>query len=344
LILYIVEHGTRIHKEADRFDIYRGNELIRSFPSSQIESIVVMANASFTPHAINYILKNNIDTVFLSSKGVYRGRLIGYMPKNVELRILQFKLYLDKEFAIEFARKIVFSKVNNCRRLLQRYNWDRKSERIKDCIIKMKSLSAKLEFTDDIEKIRGIEGITANIYFEALSNLFIHKEFKFLGRNRRPPLDPINALLSFLYVLLYQRVESSLYECGLDPYLGFFHTVDYSKPSLALDLMEEFRALIDGLVLRLINKNIFSSEDFWYKEEYLEDGSGKDICSVEAVYLNTEGVKKAVAYFQELLEKGKYISTLGNNISLSQIIREQARIFVRCINKNEMYQPFTQKQ
>ncbi|MEO1783462.1 CRISPR-associated endonuclease Cas1 [Thermodesulfobium sp. 4217-1] len=344
MILYIVEHGTRIHKDADRFDIYRGSELVRSFVSSQIESIVVMANASFTPHAINYILKNNIDTVFLSSKGVYRGRLIGQMPKNVELRIMQFKLYLDGNFATEFAKKIVFSKANNCRHLLQRYNWDRRNDKVKDCISKIKSLATKLEFIDDIEQIRGIEGKIAAIYFDALSNLFIHKEFKFFGRNKRPPLDPINALLSFLYILLYQRVESALYECGLDPYLGFFHTVDYSKPSLALDLMEEFRALIDGLVLRLINKNIFSSEDFWYKEEYVEDSSGKDIYSVEAVYLNIEGVKKAITYFQELLEKSKYISTLGNNINLFQVIREQCKIFVRCISKNEFYQPFTQRQ
>jgi CRISPR-associated protein Cas1 len=344
MILYIVEHGTKIHKDADRFEIYRGAELLRSYPSSQIENIVVMANASFTPHAINYILKNCIDTVFLSSKGTYRGRLIGQMHKNIELRILQFKLYEDKKFTTEFARKIVFSKANNCRHLLQRYNWDRRDKKIKDCTSAIKSLSTKLEFIDDIEKIRGIEGKIAAIYFDALSILFIHKDFKFFGRNRRPPLDPINALLSFLYILLYQKVESALYESGLDPYLGFFHTIDYAKPSLALDLMEEFRALIDGLVLRLINKNIFSSEDFWYKEEYVEDDSGRDISTIEAVYLNIEGVKKAISYFQELLERNKHVSTLGNNINLFQIIREQSKILVRCINKNEPYQPFTQRQ
>ncbi|AEE15334.1 CRISPR-associated protein Cas1 [Thermodesulfobium narugense DSM 14796] len=344
MILYIVEHGTRIHKDLDRFDIFRGSELIRSYPASQIESIVIMANASFTPHAINYILKNNIDAVFLSSKGLYRGRLVGGMPRNVELRIKQFKLYMNEKFKVEFSKKIVFGKANNCKYLLQRYNWERRNSKVKDCIIKIKSLIAKLEFTDDIDQIRGIEGKIASIYFEALANLFIHKEFKFFGRNRRPPLDPINALMSFLYVLLYQRVESVLYECSLDPYLGFFHTTDYSKPSLALDLMEEFRALVDGLVLRLINKNIFSSEDFWYKEEYLEDDNAKEVNSVEAVYLNIEGVKKALVYFQELLEKNKYISTLGNNINLFQIIREQARIFVRCLSENETYKPFIQKQ
>lgn len=343
MILYLVEHGTRIHKDQDRFDIYKGSALIRSYPANQVENIVIMANVSLTPHTINFILKNNIDTVFLTSSGMYRGRLIGVMSKNIELRILQINLLKDIYFATEFTKSIVKAKAWNTKYLLQRYSYERKSEKIKLNIRQIKTLSLRLEYLSNIDEIRGFEGKIASLYFDSFTEIFRHKDFKFNGRNKRPPLDPINALLSFLYVLLFQRVESSIYECGLDPYVGFFHTVDYGKPSLALDLMEEFRFLVDSLVIRVVNKNIFSLEDFWFKEEFIEDDYGKEVESLEAVYLNSEGLKKAVSYFQELLEKKRYISTLGNNLNFSQLIREQARIFARSINNKEPYKPFEVK-
>ena len=203
------------------------------------------------------------------------------------LRQKQFKRYEDDPFRLRVAQAVVEGKLRNMRTLLMRLARRRKVD-VGAVAHRLRRSIQQVGQATNAESLRGIEGAGTAAYFGALGSFF-PEEFAFKGRNRRPPKDPANALLSFGYALLGNSVEGAIYTAGLDPYLGFLHVVDYGRPSLALDLMEEFRpVLVDALVLDLVNHNRVQSEDFEAR-----DGG---------VFLQGEGRKRLIAAYQKRLE------------------------------------------
>jgi CRISPR-associated protein Cas1 len=174
----------------------------------------------------------------------------------------------DPEFVTHTARLIVAGKVRNMVRLLLLRGRQYNEPNLRKSAAGLKPLEGRLEQTDDMERIRGLEGAATRAYFQSFGRLIRNDRFIFNGRNRRPPLDPVNALLSFTYTLLTNEVLSAIKACGMDPYMGALHDISYGRPSLACDLVEEYRVFLgDRLVLGLINRKAVSPNDFIYRQK-----------------------------------------------------------------------------
>ncbi len=237
----------------------------------KIEQIILFGNIEITSPARRTLLQHNVDTVFLTKDGRYLGRFSLAEPKNMALRIKQFALLGDKKFGLETARSIVQGKLANMMILLGRIKRTRKK---KDAGVKareIKKLMGSLSRAESVNSIRGYEGKGSAIYFSAFRYGFIQDQ-QFYHRVRRPPTDPVNAVLSLLYTFLFNRIYAAIRRNHLDPYPAFLHVPDYGRHSLVMDLMEEFRVIVvDTLTLSLFNLNILNRNDFIIKKKTAED-------------------------------------------------------------------------
>ncbi len=333
-IVYVVEQGVEVSLKGNRLILRLGGEVIRSYLVEELERLVLFGKVRLSPDVVNILLDKGIETVFLSYRGRYRGRLVSQLSKNVELRLAQYNRLKDEEFVLAFSKEVVYGKITNALNLLRDYNWKQRDLQVKDEILRIKGLKERMKLQSSVDSVRGIEGAIASAYFDALKRLVKNDLFVFNARTRRPPRDPANAVLSFLYTLLFQLVEARIYVVGLDPFVGFFHTIEFGKPSLALDLMEEFRPLMDRLFLKLSNRRMLSVGDFFFR-----DYEGRD--DEHGVYLGYEGVKKVVAAFQSVMSS-KRLYTEGKFYPLEGIILEQVRKAARSIREGVPYTPYVE--
>ena len=241
----------------------KGTQTLLAVESRRLDSILLFGNVQLTTQSIGELLKNNIDLSLLSLRGKLKGRLTPPLSKNNLLRIKQYELSSDDKFILNQALLIIKVKVDNSLEVLKRADWDSTDRELDDHRKRLKEFSQKVKETSNIEALRGIEGSSAKIYFSALSKLFKANEIEFEGRKRRPPPDPVNAILSLGYTLLGIRTQSLLEAVGFDPYIGFLHKLSYGRPSLALDLLEPYRApVVDRLAVKLFNLKILKRDDF----------------------------------------------------------------------------------
>ncbi len=348
-VAYVLEQNASVVKEGERILIKKGKTLLHTLHIFKLDQLVLFGNVLITPPAISFLLKSGVDTVFMSKNGRYKGRLQGPYSKNITLRQEQFKKMSNKSFCVKTACFIVEGKLQNLRTLLMRINRTRPSARLEDKILRLKNIINKIASTDDMETIRGIEGIGSVIYFEGFPRGILIKDFSFNKRVRRPPTDPVNALLSLGYTFLFNEMMGAVSMIGLDPYLGTLHSVEYGRPSLPLDLMEEWRpVIIDTLVLSLINMKTITLQDFIIennknRKESMEDD---ELFTAEhlPVRLTDAGMKKFIAqYERKLAQRVKYHLT-GQNLSYRDCIREQVRHFARYLRGEEgKYIPITVK-
>jgi CRISPR-associated endonuclease Cas1 len=207
-------------------------------------------------------VRRGIDVVWLTQNGLFRGRLMGRFTKNVALRLAQYRRSCDVTFCLRMARTLIVAKIHQQRQLLLRAQRQLQDADLAESLGRLRLLKDRAGESSSLDSLRGIEGAAAAAYFGQFSKLLRNNQFVFSGRNRRPPRDEINALLSFGYAVLGSTIESELYRCGLDPLLGFFHQPAFGRASLMLDLLEEFRPVVDGLVLRVVNRRQLSPGDF----------------------------------------------------------------------------------
>lgn len=246
------------------------NEVFR-IPILNIEGIVTFGYMGASPGLMKLCADNGVSLTFLSPYGKYIGRLQGEIRGNVLLRKRQYQLSDDKSFSLHLSKLFVAGKIQNYRNILRRFIRDHGNN------IYVEKAARSLENNKinalkaiDENQLRGIEGDAANSYFEVFQNLVINQQenFIFHARSRRPPKDEINAMLSFVYTLIANEVSAALETVGLDPYVGFMHTLRPGRTSLALDLMEELRAYLgDRLVLSLINRKQVCLKDFIHQGE-----------------------------------------------------------------------------
>ena len=281
--LYVQEQGAYLSIKGECLIVSHNKETIFHQPLVELSEIVIFGNVSLSTQAMQALLQANIPVSFLSVYGRFKGILQPEISKNGRLRMNQYQSSQSSDFTGKIAREIVHSKIHNCRVLLMRSlrahpSTDKNLETTEEnnqeaefkndiAIMRLKDLEEKALGAQTMDELRGLEGAAANIYFQSFARMITVQnnsgEFDFKFRNRRPPKDPVNALLSFAYSMLARDLHSAILTVGLDPYIGFYHVAKHGRPALALDLMEEFRPVIaDSVVLSLINKQMVSVDDF----------------------------------------------------------------------------------
>ena len=269
--VYIREQGAVVRKKGERIVVTKDGRELMDIPLIHLDQLAIIGNVQLTTPAVALLLQNEVDVVFFSRYGKFRGRIVHTGSKFAQLRHAQLQKMTDEESALRIARAVVAGKLSNQRTVLQRQIRDMPSSHqkrwIEEALGGMKALIHKAESAASLDSLRGYEGKAGAFYFEAF-RVLLTEDWGFRGRIYHPPPDPVNALLSFGYSLLLKDILAAVQLVGLDPYLGFFHAIEYGKPSLALDVMEEFRPIIvDGLVLYLLNNGIFTRTDFVWSGE-----------------------------------------------------------------------------
>jgi CRISPR-associated protein Cas1 len=337
-VVYITSQGAQLNKLGERLVVKKGKNIIRYIHTKDIEQLIILGNITLTAPVITFLLKNKIDTVFLSYYGKYKGRLVGELGNNIFLRLKQYKFLSNEKNSLELAKKCVTAKLENTLYLLQYRNYRIKSDKISSAFLKIKNSLSQIDNTNDFEKLRGLEGISAKYYFSVFNEFFPSGPFEFHNRSRRPPKDEINALLSLGYTLLFNQISTFVYISGLDPFFGAFHTPDYSRQSLVLDLMEEFRPVIDDWIISLVNKAQISPRHFQYNKM---DADDEDQILLP-VMLTLDGMKKFVTGFNALINK-KYFYN-NEKHSLKNIFNLQCRLMVNAISSKKNYIGFNWKR
>lgn len=309
--LHITEPGAMLHKRGGQLVVIKGEEELLAVPAAQVESVVVLAGAGVTTPALTFLLTRGIGLVLLSASGAYRGRLTGDLPKNVALRRQQYRRADDGPFALALARTIVAGKLANCRvRCLEMAGSADPAGLA--AAGEIKDLIARAALAGDHAALMGIEGEGTQRYWDVYRRA-LRPPWVFERRQRRPPPDPVNALLSLLSTFLHGTCVGALETVGLDPSCGFLHQEHYGRSSLALDLMEEFRPLLaDALTMTLLNKRMVHPRDF---------GRTPD----KGIRLHQRGWEVVVTQYQKRLNDRIRSPRDDTSITWLQLIEGQAR-------------------
>lgn len=288
--LYISTQQSYLHKENNQIVVEKHGERLGIFPIMLFENIVCMGQVSCSPALMSLCVENGVGLAFLTENGKFLARVNGPVSGNVLLRRAQYRTADNTEVSAELAKRFAVAKIANSRNLLlraQRESPDSDSKnKIKAAAVAMEATIQSMKKTSSKETTRGREGDAAKTYFSIFDSLITANKtaFHFNGRNRRPPMDNVNAMLSFAYTLLVHDCVSALETVGLDPAVGFLHAERPGRPSLALDIMEEFRSMIaDRIVLSLINRRQVKSSGFRKMDAggvIMDDGTRKAMLNI----------------------------------------------------------------
>lgn len=311
------------------------DELRFRVPIHNLEGIVCFGFAGASPKLMRLCCERGVALSFLSPYGKFMGRVSGGVSGNVLLRRTQYRWADDAEITTRLARRFIAAKVMNSRAVLHRLLRDHPERVDKDDLERVLALLARmpqrLEQAANVDAVRGVEGEAASLYFSRFNQLIVSQngEFQMQDRNRRPPMDRLNALLSFLYTLLAHETVAALESVGLDPQVGFLHRDRPGRPSLALDLMEELRAhLADRLAVTLINRNQVAADGFVVKEN-------------GAVVMEDDTRKEVLLAWQKRKQEELTHPYLGEKIPLGLVPYVQALLLARHLRGDlEDYPPF----
>ena len=323
--LYISEQGCSVSLDGETIIIKKKDCILNRVQLPLIEQILVFGNSQITTQTIKACLKRNIPIAYLSQAGYCYGKTY---PTSRDLRHLhQLQQQLNPADALIAAQQIVRAKLLNSRTILQRQNRRLHHDELVVAIDKIADLVSKIGETDAIDKLLGFEGIGAKYYFSGLGKCISNTDFEFSTRSRCPPADPVNAMLSFGYQVLWNHLLSIIELQGLDPYYGCLHQPSDKHPALTSDLIEEFRApIVDSLVLMMINQHSIAPNDFVFR-----DGG---------FYLNLSGSKKYLKAFLARMET-EIDAENGNKQPKWDSIVHQVKAYKRFIYAPlEIYQPY----
>jgi len=324
-VLYLTEQGAIVRKTGDRLIVEKDHETLAEIPCEKLESILIFGNVQVTTPALAELLDHGIELAFLTVSGRLRGQLTPPKARNMPLRMRQYDAARDNAFRLEVAREIVRGKVENAAAVLGRHRQRHPNRIDRETIDELEAAANGLEAATSLESLRGVEGSAAARYFRAFPGL-LPDGWTFPGRQRRPPPDPVNALLSFGYVLVANELQSLFDAMGFDPYLGFFHEVDYGRASLALDLLEEFRApLVDRFAATVLALGRLTRPDFIAGPE-------------GGVVLSREGLKTFFAAWEHGLAEP--IALEEGSATFRDLFRRQAERLARALTQGEPYRAF----
>lgn len=271
--LYVTSENSYLSLDGENIVVLDSEKEVGRLPLHNLEGIVSFGYRGTSPALMGACADRNISLCYLTPQGKFLARVSGKVKGNVILREQQYASSQSEEKSLEIAKNCIIGKVHNARWVLERATRDHSMqidvEKVKSASDKLRKSLELIKSCHSKEQLRGFEGEAASVYFSVLDELILQqkKEFTFQGRNKRPPLDNVNALLSFVYTLLTNTITSALETVGLDPCIGYLHTERPGRASLSLDLIEELRAVLaDRFVLSLINKKIISGKNFDKKE------------------------------------------------------------------------------
>ena len=316
LPLYVQQPGARVGKHGDCLKVMDHDEVLAEARLVEISHLVLFGAVQVSTQVVQELCRREIPISYLSSGGWFYGITTSLMHKNVELRRRQYAAATNPSFCLGLAARLVQAKILNCRTILQRNHSAAPETVLQD----LKRDYVHAAQAQSLEELLGIEGTAARRYFSEFRGMLktdgVSPDFDFDGRNRRPPKDPVNALLSLAYAMLAREWTVTLHAVGLDPYLGFYHQPRYGRPALALDVMEEFRPLIaDSVVLTAINNGEVRSEDF--------------IRRMGSVALTPEGRRRFIETYERRMGQEITHPVFGYQVSYRRILEVQARLLGR---------------
>ena len=337
--LYITTPHAYLRLEGETVCIMVEKQKRLQVPMHHLSAFVLFDNVVLSPALMGRCAADGRSVVWLDRSGRFQARMEGPVNGNILLRQAQFRAAENSEQVLVLAKCFIAGKIRNSRQVVMRGARDSIEEQEKSALLHASKLLAgnlkKVDLAKDLDVVRGLEGDAARVYFASLPNIIraIPREtFVFTTRNRRPPRDYFNALISFLYALVLGDCRSALETVGLDPQLGFLHSVRPGRESLALDILEEFRAPIcDRLALTLINRKQIKAKDF----EKRDGGS---------VLLNDSGRKTVITAFQERKQEEIMHPLLNQKVTIGLLPQIQARLLARYLRSDlETYLPYIQQ-
>jgi len=304
LTVYVYEQGAKISKDGEILTVTLPNGTTQNVRVNNVDRIIIYGNVQFTTQAMTLLLYDNIPVSFLTLSGEYKGSLVTATGANCFRRIKQYQMLHNKEKRMNVARRIVYAKLYNQYVFIRNYHHHKTIENFGRYMQIFENVLKRCNAATTIQELMGLEGFGTKSYFGMFSSLF-DTQWNFTKRTKRPPLDPINAMMSLGYTLVSVELASLLESHGLDASLGVYHSLEYGRQSLALDIVEEFRAvLVDRLVLQLVSQRIFKPDDFEYDKEKgcrFKKDKLKDFLVRYEKLLNTDlGLKEPVTWRQLL--------------------------------------------
>ena len=333
--LYVTSGNRYLSLDGENVVVLEEQKEIGRIPLHNLQAIITFGYTGASPALMGACAQRNIDLSFMSGNGRFLARVTGEVKGNVTLRKQQYRISDDREESVQIARNYILGKVYNSRWILERAIRDY-AMRLDTEMIKRKSLFLaqsleKIRKCESAEELLGLEGEAASVYFSAFDEMILQQkeDFYFHGRNKRPPLDNVNEMLSFGYSLLAGMCGAALEAVGLDPYVGFFHTDRPGRMSLALDIMEEFRSvMVDRFVLTLINKKIVKEKYFIKKEN-------------GAVIMTDEGRKIFLSSWQSRKQETIKHPFLDEKIEWGMVPYMQSMLLARYLRGDlDEYPPF----
>ena len=315
---YLSKDGLNVVVSVKQQEVFR-------IPAINIEGIVTFGYMGASPGLMKLCSDSGISLTFLSPNGRFVSRVQGATHGNVLLRKAQYALSDDEEWSLHVAQLMIAAKIQNYRNILRRYIRDYGDcQEVDDAVRVLDANKRYALHAEDKTKLMGFEGIASNAYFEVLPKLILNQKeyFPFNGRNRRPPKDAVNAMLSLAYTLIANDCAAALETVGLDPYVGFLHALRPGRTSLALDMMEEFRAYLgDRFVLSLINKRQITPKDFLYQGD-------------NGVVMTDKGRKTFITAWQNRKRETIIHPYLNEKVEVGLLPYVQAMMLARCIRKD----------
>lgn len=320
--LYITTPESYLSKDGMNVAVSVKSQEIFRIPIINIEEIVTFGYMGASPGLMKLCSDNNVSLTFLSPNGRYIGRIQGQTRGNVLLRKKQYKLSEQEDWALHVAQIMIAGKIQNQRSVLRRFIRDYgNNQQVEEAANALDNFKRNTRLSTDKLSLMGIEGMAANKYFEVFPSLLTQQidQFPFGGRSRRPPKDAVNAMLSLAYTLLTNDITAALETVGLDPYVGFLHTLRPGRASLALDMTEELRAYMgDRFVLSLINRRQISPSDFLYQGD-------------QGVVLTDDGRRTFLTAWQTRKKETVVHPYLNEKIPIGLIPHAQAMLMARFI-------------
>ena len=339
-VLYLIEQNTILRKAGKRLLLckrppinrktpgVRESDILSEWPCRDIEHIMVFGNVQITTQAMRLLLEHDIETALFTRNGKLVGQLTPPCGKNVFLRLRQYEKYKDTAFRSRFSRAIVTAKIRNALEFLKDYARNHPEVLGHSDMERLIIMEGKLGEVHSAESLLGYEGAASAAYFLLLSKL-LAPEWRFPARSRRPPKDPANAVLSFGYTVLANEIAALIDGVGMDPAVGFYHELDYGRPSLALDLLEIFRhTLIDRLMVSMFNLRILTKEDF------------TEILSHGGIYLSESGKRKFFRQYEKTMGVYQTEEELPTGKGYRSILQDQVKSLVRTLKEDVPFEPF----
>ncbi len=325
--LYINENGAHLSISANRIVVNYKDGMERKVPIETLDGIVILGKAQVTTQCVEGLLTRGIPLSYFSKGGRYFGRLVSPNHIKVGLQRTQSSLY-DTQFALVFAQRIIDAKLKNQKVVLRRYARKDNID-VEDEVSYISFCLGKIPNTETIEELNGYEGLAAKKYFKGISKC-IDEQFKFNGRNKQPPRDPFNSMISLGYSILMNEIYGSLESKGLNPYFGFMHRDSDRHPTLVSDLLEEWRAtIVDSTVMSLINGHEINKNMFGYEDD-------------DGCYINRAGLDVFLKKLEKkMMTSCNYLYRVDYTVNFRRAISLQIDNLIKAIKENDatIYEP-----